>query len=104
VSLFDDITTRGNYPCPWCGEDNDAATPIKEPNAVPKAGDIALCATCARPSIYQGHGKPRKPTENEWRDINADRSITKARQAIFMTNHGNVVYRDMDVTVTDDDA
>jgi len=97
-------TTRGSYPCPWCDASNDAATSVKYPDAVPKPGDIALCISCARPSIYQEHGKPRRPTEAEWRDINNDRSITTLRKSIFMSNHGNVTYRDMDVTVTDDDA
>jgi len=92
--LFDTEVTRGNYTCPWCDEPNDAAAP--------QAGDVSLCATCAKPSIYQEHGKPRRPTESEWAAINADEGITAARKAIFMGNRGNVNYRDLEVQVRDD--
>jgi hypothetical protein len=50
--------------------------------------------------VYQEHGKPRRPTESEWKGLNASREITQARKAIFMSNSGNVSYRDLDVRVT----
>lgn len=99
--LFGDRVTHGDYPCPWCDERNDAAICLTE-KASPSAGDIGVCASCARPMVYQEHGKPRRPTESEWKGLNASTSITATRKAIFMSNRGNVVYRDLDVTVTDD--
>lgn len=100
--LIDNVT-RGNFPCPWCDEPNDAAALLKGVHAAPRPGDVALCASCAKPSIYQEHGKPRRPTETEWKKINADESITRARKAIFMGNRGNVSYRDLEVQVRGDD-
>jgi hypothetical protein len=100
--LFNKPPTRGDFPCPWCGEKNDAAISTREPGAVPRPGDVALCMTCAKPSVYQEHGKPRRPTESEWAVLNADPHITKIRKGIFMSNRGNVCYRDLEVRVTDD--
>lgn len=99
--LFDRSTTRGNFRCPWCDEPNDAATPLYVEHATPQPGDISLCASCARPSVYQEHGKPRRPTESEWAQLNADATITAARKAIFMNNHGNVRYDNLEVKVVD---
>ena len=42
--------------------------------------------------MYQQHGKPRKPTEAEWKKLNDDPDITRLRRAIFMLNKGNVHY------------
>lgn len=102
--LIPDRVTRGDYPCPWCDENNDAAIHLRddEPPRSPQAGDIGMCATCARPMVYQEVGKPRRPTETEWKELNSSPTITATRKAIFMANHGNVVYRDLDVTVSDD--
>lgn len=104
MSFLEDRVTRGDYPCPWCDELNDAAIHLRDdvPPRAPVAGDIGMCASCARPMVYQEHGKPRRPTESEWRELNASTAITATRKAIFMANHGNVHYRDLDVTVTDD--
>ena len=94
--------TRGNFPCPWCDEQNDAAIHLSDSSRSPSAGDIGLCASCARPMVYQEHGKPRRPTETEWKVLNADRNMTAARKAIFMSNRGNVSYRDLEVKVVGD--
>lgn len=95
--------TRGDFRCPWCDEPNDAATHIGKEQVAPKTGDFGLCATCAKPMVYQEVGRPRRPTETEWKQLNADPDITAARKAIFMSNHGNVSYRDIEVRVTNDD-
>jgi hypothetical protein len=100
--LIPSHVTRGDFTCPWCDERNDSAIYLGDEGRSPKLGDIGLCAACARPMVHQEHGKPRRPTETEWKELNANRAITDARKAIFMSNHGNVSYRDLDVTVTDD--
>lgn len=94
-NLFDDShISRGDFKCPWCEEPNSVAQPIDHENT-PKPGDPLICATCARPSIVQEHGKPRRPTEQEWKVLNADQHITDTRKATFMMNKGNVDYRDL---------
>lgn len=98
--------TRGNFTCPWCDEPNDAAAYVgsdPDKNRAPRPGDIGICASCAKPMVYQEVGKPRRPTEGEWKNLNSDPDVTAARKAIFMSNHGNVSYRDIEVRVTNDD-
>ena len=99
--LFDDHVTRGSYPCPWCGEQNDAAIG-PEPGNSPKPGDVTVCMRCARPSIYQEVGSPRKPTETEWKSFNDDEDMTALRKSIFMSTKGNVQYRNFDISVVGD--
>lgn len=99
---MEDRTTRGEFPCPWCDEANDAAIALSDAKATPKAGDIALCFNCARPAVYQEIGKPRKPTEAEWAVLNADPAITQSRKTIFMNNRGNVRYDHMGLATMQD--
>lgn len=104
--LFDDRTTRGDFPCPWCDEPNDAAVHLGDKIHRPGPGDIGLCFSCAQPSIYQEHGKPRRPTEAEWKILNDDPGITAKRRAIFMTNmtnKGNVNYGNLGIAIQEDD-
>ena len=91
--LFDDArTAQGDFRCPWCDSPNNRATNIGPDEVLPGAGDFGLCAECSRPSMYQQHSKPRKPTEAEWKKLNDDPDITRVRRAIFMLNKGNVSY------------
>jgi hypothetical protein len=102
---MDDRVTRGDQPCPWCNEKNDASMwmgDVKEgePKVEPKPGDVGICASCAMPMIYQEYGKPRPPVESEWMALNADDNITRIRRAVFMSNvksGANVVYEDHDL-------
>lgn len=99
----DDRVSRGDWPCPWCNEKNDTAAYLGVEARRPEPGDTGLCSTCAKPMIYQEHGKPRRPTESEWKKLNTDEGITAARKAIFMSNHGNINYRDMGIQVHNED-
>ena len=106
MSLFDDHhVTRGQYACPWCDEANNAAFSPSEPTASPKPGDVGICARCAKPMIYQGFGKPRRPTEAEWAEINADEHINALRREMFMlgARHGRVEYQEIEVRTREDE-
>ena len=84
--LFDNRVTRGEYQCPWCETNNDAAIYTGEEARSPHPGDVGICATCAMPMVYQEFGKPRVPTEGEWGTLNDDDNITKVRRDVFMQN------------------
>lgn len=102
--LFDNPPITGSYPCAWCGAANDRSLSLGDPTATPDPGAVLLCIECAKPSIEQEHGKPRRPTETEWAKINDDPIINKTRKEIFMRNKGNVAYRDLEVRVNQDEG
>ena len=97
--LFDIPPQAGDYPCPWCGEKHDCSLSLNEDQkATPGPGDVLVCQACACPAIVQEVGKPRRPTESEWKTLNADQNMTELRKSIFMMNKGNVNYHDLDIS------
>lgn len=102
--LFDGVT-RGDFECPWCHTDNDAAIHTGETPRSPEPGDIGICYSCAMPMVYQEYGKPRSPSESEWATLNADDNITKVRRDVFI-NHAKmdeVRHIQRGTTVVDDE-
>ena len=74
-----EFTTR----CPYCGDTFPLATSIREDEAVPKSGDISLCFTCGRVSIFDISvaGGARPPNEQEATEIAADGDVIRAMLA-----------------------
>jgi hypothetical protein len=101
MSFLEDRTTRRPLPCPYCGENNDAALSMHNEPRPPVAGDTGICMSCTMPHIFQEVGPPRCPTESEWIRLNDDPDITKIRREIFMSHAslGNVKYVDKGTTV-----
>lgn len=81
-------TTELRLRCPWCGKVNELATGV-EGAEVPHAGAISLCVSCGHWSIYELDFiglRQRKPTEEEWMDMEDDetvRTVTLAWRKTF---------------------
>lgn len=50
--------------CPHCGVINRESEAIVGPDGA-KEGDVMICESCAKISIYVGHGATRKPDDYE---------------------------------------
>lgn len=69
--------------CPHCGAENDAFTPVTDPDSYPEEGDVSLCFSCAELAIFTGHGlEVRLPSDAELAELNADKRITTAQTTI----------------------
>lgn len=66
------------FPCPFCGELNNAATAVDDNLEPPKAGDVSICVSCAELSLFTGESlTARKPTRRELDDLMADADIRR---------------------------
>lgn len=81
-------TSELSVRCPWCGEVNELATGVAGAD-VPDEGAVSMCLACGHWSIYELDFiglRQRKPTEQEWLDMESDptvRAMTYAWQHSF---------------------
>ena len=69
--------------CPHCGSANDMHT--REWGRLPEGGDVSLCWTCRRPSVYEARGSGltlRFPTLVELDEIECDPEFRAALAVI----------------------
>jgi hypothetical protein len=70
--------------CPVCGGNASGASPVFAEGAVPKLGDIAICAHCASVLVYDGNPlRLRLPMGSERAELYGDESIARARRVVL---------------------
>jgi hypothetical protein len=70
--------------CPWCSEELTAATDLKD-DSVPAPGDATLCAYCGEWCVFDTDLMLRKPTDNEFVALGADKTCRDLRAAWVQT-------------------
>jgi hypothetical protein len=81
--------TRTKAVCPFCGEQNDAATPVA--SGVPKVGDVSICLYCQQAGIFakdDGHLIVRKPNAKEWVELSTSPVVIQTQIMIASLNIG----------------
>lgn len=76
------MTERATNPCPYCGEVNDCASGLFEPESVPSAGDVSICLHCAGVTIYNADLTVRVPAEEERLQLEDDPQVALAVFAV----------------------
>jgi hypothetical protein len=71
----------GEPRCPACGAILDGATSVDLDGAMPRPGDVSICAYCASLLVYSDELHPRFPTDAELVDITADPGVRRAQAA-----------------------
>jgi hypothetical protein len=76
-------------PCPWCGAQQDAVTPLGHDSTMPRAGDFSVCADCNKIVVFTGVGlQRRKPTRAEALEAAAHRVAGPAQRFIRRYHEG----------------
>ena len=66
--------------CPACGKSYDAVTCATERGALPKEGDVAVCASCGEAAAYGPGGAGLRPlSADEWAALRDDFAETLVR-------------------------
>ena len=67
--------------CWHCGKERDSLSGVAHHHR-PRPGQIAICFGCGQPSIITADLGQRKPTDDEWLEIGADKQLQ--RYLVFM--------------------
>jgi hypothetical protein len=70
--------------CPWCSKELDAATGVTGEGS-PDMGDATLCINCGEWCIFDSDLTLRKPTDDEFVELAADKDCRRVRKAWELT-------------------
>ena len=75
--------------CPVCGGSASGWTAVLNEDAVPKLGDVAICAYCASVLVYDGTPlRLRLPMGSERAELYGHEGIARARRVILERRPG----------------
>jgi hypothetical protein len=78
------MTVAPDCRCPVCGGNANGSTPVLAEGAVPKLGDVAICAHCAAVLLYDGTPlRLRLPMGHERAELYGDDRVARARQVVL---------------------
>lgn len=78
------MTVAANCHCPVCGGGATGSAPVLEEGAIPRLGDVAICAYCAAVLVYDGTPlRLRLPMGLERGELYGDHDIARARRVIL---------------------